>query len=306
MRFYWIILVGLLALTHQVESASSRTLEHADVVMMNQADQKTYTNYGATVLAWGGKPNPNTLAEAKGLKFFGSVGMVTEFAGFFRRFGAACEEAFCRNVDGQPVRVPWLTDQQYSGIPFYWCCTQQPLFRQYIQERVVQTVQAGAQGVHIDDHLGTSGGLFVGLCFCPKCIEGFSKYVKTMPTAKRKQYGVSETAHYDFKKEMQTWISAGGKTKRKVSDHPLWSEWTIYQSRAAASFMKELRELAAKTAGKPVPIGANAGLLWPRHLVDYQAVDLFSQWMFRIELKNPLKFRRCRWIFELDQNGPQI
>jgi len=40
--------------------------------------------------------------------------------------------------------------------------------------------------------------------------------------------------------------------------------------------MQELRELAAKTAGRNVPFGANAGLLWPRHLSDYRALDLFS------------------------------
>jgi hypothetical protein len=40
--------------------------------------------------------------------------------------------------------------------------------------------------------------------------------------------------------------------------------------------MIELRQLATRTAGRPVPIGANAGLLWPRHLADYQALDLFS------------------------------
>ena len=50
----------------------------------------------------------------------------------------------------------------------------------------------------------------------------------------------------------------------------------MYQGRAAAAFMRELRELVAATAGRPLPIGANAGLLWPRHLGDYQALDLFS------------------------------
>jgi hypothetical protein len=40
--------------------------------------------------------------------------------------------------------------------------------------------------------------------------------------------------------------------------------------------MQELRDLAAETAGRPVPMGANAGLLWPRHLADYKSLDLFS------------------------------
>ncbi len=76
---------------------------------------------------------------------------------------------------------------------------------------------------------------------------------------------------------MRKWQAAspGGK-KRPVTQHPLWNLWSVFQGRSAAAFMQELRELAASTAGHPMPIGANAGLLWPRHLADYQAIDLFS------------------------------
>lgn len=34
-------------------------------------------------------------------------------------------------------------------------------------------------------------------------------------------------------------------------------QWPLYQGRAAAGFMEELRELAATTAGRSIPIGAN-------------------------------------------------
>ena len=40
--------------------------------------------------------------------------------------------------------------------------------------------------------------------------------------------------------------------------------------------MAELKAYAAEIAGHPVPFGANAGLLWPNHLADYQVLDLFS------------------------------
>jgi hypothetical protein len=40
--------------------------------------------------------------------------------------------------------------------------------------------------------------------------------------------------------------------------------------------MGELRRLAARAAGKPVPMSANAGLLWGAHLVDHATLDFFS------------------------------
>ena len=142
--------------------AVGAVVNRSDVVFMYQADRAIYAQYGATVLAWGGKPTPKSLAEAAGVKFFGSVGMVTEFARYYDRFPETYEQGLCRDIQNQPVKVPWLTDHQHHGKPYWWCCTQQPLFRKYLTERVVETVQAGAAGLHIDDHLGTAGGLWLG------------------------------------------------------------------------------------------------------------------------------------------------
>ena len=89
--------------------------------------------------------------------------------------------------------------------------------------------------------------------------------------------GIDDPRGYNYRDVLRQWRSASDTSKRQsVQQHPLWDEWALYQGRAAASFMLELRQLAASTAGRPVPIGANAGLLWPRHLGDYQALDLFS------------------------------
>ncbi len=249
-------------------------LKASDVVFMYEASADTYAAYGATVLAWGGKPNPKKLAEAKGVTWFGSVGMVTEFSAYHERFPDRYEEGLCRDIGGKPVKVPWLTDHQHKGVPYWWCCTRQPVFRQFLQDRVVATVQAGTHGIHIDDHLGTAGGLWLGICFCDRCVDGFREYLSSLPAEERTRLGVGAPGEFNYRDVVRQWLAQG--TDRKVTGHPLWSHWSIYQCRGAAAFMMELRELAARTAGRPVPVGANAGLLWPRHLSDYQALDLFT------------------------------
>lgn len=251
-------------------------LQRSEVVFMYEADAKTYAEYGATVLAWGGKPTPNALEQAKGVRFFGSVGMVTEFARYYERFPQTYEEGLCRDVNGQPVKVPWLTDQQHKGVPFWWCCTQQPLFRKYLHERVTETIAAGAEGVHIDDHLGTAGGLWLGTCFCDRCVEGFREYLKSLPADELQRLGIDKPAEFDFRQTVKQWIAAEPSAKRTAPQHRLWPEWTIFQCRSAAAFMVELHQLADQAAGHHVPMGANAGLLWPLHLSDYQTLDLFS------------------------------
>ena len=249
-------------------------LKRSDVVFMYQTARQTYEDYGATVLAWGGKPTPASLEQARGLKFFGSVGMVTEFGRYYERFPQTYEQGLCRGLDGQPYKVPWLTDLQHKGIPFWWCCTRQPLFRQYISERVVETVQAGADGVHIDDHLGTAGNLWNGGCFCDRCVGEFHDYLKTLPAGELARQGIQDPAAFNYRTVLLDWLAQ--KRGRRVLDHPLWSHWRIYQLQGAARFMEELRALAARTAGHPVPMGANAGLLWGNHLNDFKALDLFS------------------------------
>lgn len=269
-----VILLLALALSG-ARTTGAPVLRPSDVVFMYEAGADTYAAYGATVLAWGGTPTAKSLAEAKDVTWFGSVGMVTEFAAYHRRFRDRYEEGLCRDIAGKPVKVPWLTDHQSEGVPYWWCCTQQPVFRQFLRERVVETVKAGAHGLHIDDHLGTAGGLWLGICFCDRCVAGFRDYLTALSTHEQARLGVKSPADVDYRAEVRRWLE-GDPVHRQVTGHPLWPQWSVYQCRAAAAFMQELRTLAFQTAGRPVPVGANAGLLWPRHLSDYQALDLFT------------------------------
>lgn len=274
MKSLSIITLGLLLVPEFAVPAQIPVLKRSDVVFMYQASRQRYEEYGATALAWGGKPTAQSLAEAKGLKFFGSVGMVTEFSRYYERFPQTYEQGLCRDIKGEPYKVPWLTDHQHKGVPFWWCCTRQPLFRQYISERVIETVKAGADGVHIDDHLGTAGGMGNGGCFCDRCVDEFHGYLKGLPKDERVRLGIQEPESYHFLAVLRDWLAQ--QPGRKIQAHPLWSQWRIYQLRGAARFMSELRALAAQTAGHPVPMSANAGLLWGPHLNDYQTLDYFS------------------------------
>ncbi len=258
-------------------AAETRALKRSDVVFMYDADRHTYLDYGATVLAWGGTPTQQSRQAAAGVRLYGSVGMVTEFDQYCERFPETYEQGLCRDIDGRPVKVPWLTDHQHKGIPYWWCCTSQPLFRQYLSERVIETVRAGADGVHIDDHMGTAGGLWLGICFCDRCVDGFRDYLRSLGSDELRRQGIERVEEFNYRDEVKRWLSTGEtKPARQVTQHPLWPQWTIYQCHAAAKWMQELRDLAARTAGRTVPFGANAGLLWPRHLSDYQTLDLFS------------------------------
>lgn len=258
-----------------VLEVNAGVLQQSDVPFMYQAGRQVYEQYGGTVVTWGGLPNRKTLADAQGVKLFGSVGMVTEFNRYYERFPTNYEQGLCRDVNGQPIKVPWLTDHQHKGVPYWWCCTQQPLFRQYLRERVVETIKAGAYGLHIDDHLGTAGGLWTGTCFCDRCVKGFREYLQALPETERRSLRLPDLADFNYREHVLQWLAKQKNRKPAMSERPLWSQWQAYQCRGAAQFMQELHELANQTAGHPIAMSANAGVLWPLHLVDFHTLDFF-------------------------------
>lgn len=267
-----IVLAGLCAMRQN-------SFNKSEVVFMYVTTPEIYQAYGATVVAWGASPSSGDFvsrAHQLGITYFGSVGMVTEFARYYERFPETYEQTLCRDVYGQPIKVPWLTDHQHKGIPYWWCCTNQPQFRQYLLERVEETVRGGADGVHVDDHLGTAGCVYQGGCFCDRCLAGFREYLQRLPAERRQRLGVENLDRFDYRQYVLDWLAGQGERETKLWERPLWTEWTYYHLRAAAAFMAELKERAEQVAGRPVPFGANAGLTSPDHLADYKTLALFS------------------------------
>ena len=272
MKTFAILALGLFLVPKFPATAQIPVLKRSDVVFMYQASRQTYQDYGATVLAWGGKPTAKSLEEAKDLKFFGSVGMVTEFSRYYERFPQTYEQGLCRDVQGQPFKVPWLTDHQHKGVPYWWCCTRQPLFRQYLSERVADTVKAGAAGVHIDDHLGTAGGIWQGGCFCDRCVEEFHDDLKSLPQDELARHSIRDPGNFNYRDAVRDWL----KEKRTESFSSTRSGRNGVSTNCRARRSSWKNSARWRQDREPPGPGANACLLWGPHLSDYKSVDLFS------------------------------
>ncbi len=253
-RSSWFLLVSTVVATcSSIARVPLQVLKHADVVTMYQGEADTYAAYGIDVIAWGGTPTPASLEAAGDRLYFGSVGMVTEWTRYHAFAGEQWRDGIAEDIDGNPIQPPWLRDFDYKGIPLYWCCTNRPLFQDYILHRVRQTIEGGAGGLHIDDHLGSAATVYHGGCFCDRCRELFPKYLANM--------------------DKETLAELGEPSEEDLPGSLLWQ---AFQLAAARSFMQEIREYVNTLSEKPIPMSANSYLSFHPHSTDYDVLDMFS------------------------------
>lgn len=158
-------------------------LRHSEVVFMYAASDEAYRAYGATFVAWGGAETADKVKRHHelGVRCTGSMWCLTAGAENIHKdpkLRAACAV----DIEGNPVEVPWLFDHTYQGTKSYFGCTNNPDFQELCRERVRQAMAGKADGLHVDDHLGTAGSCWQGGGFCDYCMKGFREYLKSHAT----------------------------------------------------------------------------------------------------------------------------
>jgi hypothetical protein len=267
------LLLGLLAAAAPAaEPASSppSTLKHSEVVFMSAADEAAYKAYGATFVGWGGA---DTAEKVKmhhdlGLRCTGSMWCLTAGAKNLYE-NAELRDAVAKDIEGKPIEVPWLFDHTYKEQKTWFGCTNHPAFREHCRREVKRVMAGGADGLHVDDHLGVaqsatgSGG---GLC--DYCIAAFREYLKKNATPEDlAKAGVTDLAKFDYRDLIRKYATTREEYKKVRRKVPLMDKFDRFHLEAAADFVRELGQVAAQAAWHPVMLSANTGLPDKRHAV---------------------------------------
>ncbi len=190
------------------------------------------------------------------------------------------QDAVCRDIAGDPIVPRWL-DGDYQGVKSYWGCTNHPLFREQLLARARAGIAAGANLLHLDDHMGTAAAAeHSGGGFCEYCMRGFRAWLRAhRSAAELAAAGITDPDTFDYR----TLLRTGGLTTRAryeaaVQDGrvPLRTEFLTFQREAVIGFIGELRAAAAAAAGHPVPVGVNAWNLAPTQLATQHVADYFA------------------------------
>jgi len=243
--------------------SSELVLRHSDVVFMYAASDEAYRAYGATFVAWGGAERAEQVKRHHdmGIRCTGSMWCLTAGAEKIHKdpkLRAACAV----DIEGNPVEVPWLFDHTYQGTKSYFGCTNHPEFQRLCRERVRQAMAGKADGLHVDDHLGTAGAAWWQAGgFCDYCMSSFREYLKKHATNEQSQQaGIAQIDDFDYRTLVRKYAKTRQEYKKIQHQTPLMDMFLQFQAEAAAEHTRQLGQLAEEVAGHPVLLSANAGL----------------------------------------------
>jgi len=270
----WIIL-GVAASGAYCQEAA---LRRSDVVFFVD-DPKQYEAYGCTVVGWGGYANAPHIkaAHEAGVRLLAvSVPFRTAFNKVID-FSDNFLDAACRDFSGQPFAVPWLWDHKYKDQPYWWACTNSPLFRQWLSDTLAKDMAVEPDGLHIDDYTGTAGAVtWLSGGFCDHCMAAFREYVKrNVPAEKLAELGVRDPDTFNYR----TFLVDRGVTpeeyKTKRESLPLAKEFMDFQAEAVTQYVRGFHEEACRLRGRRVTLSVNSGLESPLALMIAPYVDYF-------------------------------
>jgi hypothetical protein len=258
--------MGLLLCVVTAAQASPPTepvLRHSEVVFMYAADDDAYRAYNATFVAWGGAKTDEQVKRHHdiGVRCTGSMWCLTAGAEKIHK-NAALREACAVDIEGKPVEVPWLFDHTYQGTKTYFGCTNHPEFRSLCRQRVREAMAGKADGLHVDDHLGTAGAAWwPGGGFCDWCMKAFREYLKEHADKDQlEKASVSDIETFDYRELICKYAKTRTEYKKVQHEIPLMDLFLDFQATAAAEHTRQLGLLAAEVAGHPVLLSANAGI----------------------------------------------
>ena len=198
-------------------------------------------------------------------------------------------ECVARDIDQQPCHARWVEcpDREHQC---YYMDRNNPVWREYLKAVIRIQVDAGVDGIQLDEAELPLGAMQYGACFCRDCMAGFRSHLQARPSLPEALSGVDlETFHYG------SWLLAQGYDFRdRQRESPLFDEYYGYQCAAIATHFAELARYArdyARSKGREVLVSGNFFNLDPHYLPLADEVDLIITEMRNTTYRQPEWYR---------------
>ncbi|MFQ6039288.1 MAG: hypothetical protein ACE5PV_00420 [Candidatus Poribacteria bacterium] len=280
----------LLSAVSETADTARPSIRASDVVFMYPAeDPSQYDAYSGTVVGWAGRPRTRNIqdveafrrrveeAHKRGMRYCASDDFLVDFRGFIDFRPDNFMDATCRDLDNNPIRVPWLWDHEYKGHHAYWWCTNNPDYQAYLRDQAERACMAPIDGLHIDDYSGTSAcSAYNGGCFCRYCMEGFREYLcQQFSQTQLSEMGIERIDEFDYQKFLKSKGITAEQFKKARRECPLGDVFQDFQNSRMKQMVQEIFEYAEQLRGKPLLRSVNSSASSPRALLPTPLIDFF-------------------------------
>ncbi|CAA9534095.1 MAG: hypothetical protein AVDCRST_MAG73-1215, partial [uncultured Thermomicrobiales bacterium] len=196
-----------------------------------------------------------------------------------------------RDIDGVPCHAKWVEcpDREHFC---YAMDRNNPVWREYLKAVIRIQIDAGVDGVQLDEAELPITSLQYGGCFCKDCLKGFRAYLAALPPEQRSPdlAGVDLAGfHYG------AWLRERGHDfKSNRESTPLFWDYLRFQRRAIVRYFGELADYAreyAASKGRGVLVSGNFFNLFDHYYALEPKVDLVITEMRNTGYRQPAWYR---------------
>ncbi|MEU4196913.1 alpha-amylase family protein [Kribbella sp. NPDC026611] len=197
------------------------------------------------------------------------------------------EECVVRDIHQQPCHAHWVEcpDREHQC---YYMDRNNPVWREYLKAVIRIQIDAGVDGIQLDEAELPMGAFQYGACFCKDCMKGFRAYLEEHPPAVLAGVDLS-TFHYG------DWLLGQGYDfKDGRESTPLFGQYYAFQCRSIKKYFGELADYArayARSTGREIIVSGNFFNLEPMYLALADDVDLVITEMRNTTYRQPEWYR---------------
>lgn len=201
------------------------------------------------------------------------------------------EECCARTYEGTPVHSDWVEVKSHNQIA-YQMCRNNPVWRDYLKKIMEIQIDAGVQGIQLDESELPMTSIGAGGCFCKDCMKEFRAYLKGLK-AEGKLCGALTGVDLDTFDYGKYIVENKLEYPVYYEEVPLYKYYWDYQLRHIKKYFKELvdhaKAYSLRTRGDEVLVSGNFFNVMPSYFALEPYVDVIIT-----EMKNTL-FRQPAW-----------
>ena len=202
------------------------------------------------------------------------------------------EECCARTLHGEPVHAKWVEVKKHAH-QCYQMCRNNPVWREYLKKIMALQIDAGVQGIQLDECELPMTAIGSGGCFCKDCMHQFTQYLKKRREENRLSAewdGINlDTFNY------QDYLIQGGYSYPDGA--PFFRDYWEFQVYQVRRYFGELVDFAKNYAkekyGRDLPVSGNFFNLQPAYYPIEPKADILITEMEHTLFRQPYFYRYC-------------